>query len=107
MWRWRLTAAGMNLLFGVPGVVPVWLLWYLLSNGPLANAGWTSREPTENDGMMLWLVIAVPVWAVFGIIWWLANEPLRPRAALAPPAYWTACVVLTLVPTGVLLAGSV
>ncbi|MEU0300080.1 hypothetical protein ABZ252_11515 [Streptomyces sp. NPDC006175] len=107
MWKWRLTAAGMNLLLGVPGVVPVWLVWYYLSNGPLADAGWTSREPTENDGMTLWLVIVVPVAAVFGIIWWLANDWVGRRASLSPGAYWTACALLTLVPTGVLVAGSV
>ncbi|KPC83354.1 MULTISPECIES: hypothetical protein [Streptomyces] len=106
MWRWRLTAAGLNLLLGVPGVVPVWLLWYYVSNGPLADLGRTSREPTENDGMLLWLVVVVPVLAVFGIIWWLANEPVRRRAALAPHTYWTAGVLLTLVPTAVLVVGS-
>ncbi|MGW0789052.1 hypothetical protein ACWD04_12540 [Streptomyces sp. NPDC002911] len=107
MWKWRLTAAGMNLLLGVPGVVPAFLIWYYLSNGPLADLGWTSREPTENDGMLLWLVIVVPVVAVFGIIWWLVNEPVRRRASLAPGAYWTTGVLLTLVPTGVLIVGSV
>lgn len=107
MWKWRLTAAGMNVLLGVPGVVPVWLIWYYLSNGPLADAGWTSREPTENDGMQLWLVIVVFAVAVFGVIWWLANDWARRRTALAPHVYWTAGALLTLVPTGVLVAGSV
>ncbi|MFF4247655.1 hypothetical protein ACFYY2_24765 [Streptomyces sp. NPDC001822] len=104
MWRWRLTAAGANLALGVPGIVPVWLVWYFLTNGPLADAGWTRREPTENDGMLLWLVIVVPVVAVFGISWWLANGPVRRRAALDPRAYWPAVVLLTLVPTAVRVA---
>ncbi|MGW0781321.1 hypothetical protein [Streptomyces sp. NPDC002913] len=106
MWTWRLTAVGANLLLGVPGVVPVWLVWYFLTNGPLADAGLASREPTENDGMMLWLVIIVPVVAVFGIIWWLVNEPMGRRAALDPRVYWPAGVLLTLVPTGVLIVNS-
>ncbi|MFJ4842361.1 hypothetical protein [Streptomyces sp. NPDC088746] len=107
MWKWRLTAAGMNLLFGVPGVIPMFLVWYYLSNGPLADAGWTSREPTENDGMTLWLVIVVPVVAVFGISWWLANDWLRRRASLSPGAYWTAGVLLTLWPVWAAAVGSV
>ncbi|MFH8758471.1 hypothetical protein [Streptomyces atroolivaceus] len=107
MWKWRLTAVGMNLLLGVPGLVPVWLLWYYVSNGPLAELGWTSREANENDGMLLWLVIVVPVVVVSAVIWRLVNEPVRRRAALAPRAYWTAGALLTLVPTGVLVVGSV
>ncbi|MEV0007292.1 hypothetical protein [Streptomyces sp. NPDC047973] len=103
---WCLAAFGVNLALGVPGVVPVWLVWYFLANGPLADAGWTQREPTENDGMALWLVIIVPVVAVFGGIWWLANAPLRRRAPLGPLAYWTAGVLITLVPTVVLIVGS-
>lgn len=97
----------MNLLLGVPGIVPVWLMWYFLSNGWLADSGFTRPEPTENDGMMLWLVVIVPVVGVFGIIWWLANDWVRRRSSLAPGAYWTAGALLTLVPTGVLVVGSV
>ncbi|MFS0692228.1 hypothetical protein [Streptomyces nitrosporeus] len=107
MWKWRLTAAGINLLLGIPAVVPLFLIWYYLANGPLADAGLTSREPTENDGMTLWLVIVVPVVAVFGIIWWLANDWVRPRASLAPGAYWTAGAVLTLWPVWAAVVTSV
>ena len=31
------------------------------------------QDPDENDGMLLWLVIAVPVFCVFGLVWGLAN----------------------------------
>ncbi|MFF2136020.1 hypothetical protein [Streptomyces sp. NPDC058193] len=103
-WGWRLTAVGINLALGVPGIVPVWLIWYVLANGPLAEGGWTQREPTENDGMMLWLVIVVPVVAVFGLLWWLANDSVSRRAAVDPRLYWTAGGLLTLVPTAALLA---
>ncbi|MFI8005631.1 hypothetical protein [Streptomyces sp. NPDC086010] len=106
VWRWRLTAVGLNLGLGVPGIVPVWLVWYVLANGPFAAAGWASREPTENDGMALWLVIVVPVVAAFAIIWWLANSPVRRRAALDPLVYWPAGVLLTLAPTAVLIIDS-
>ncbi|MFB7933024.1 hypothetical protein ACFC4C_28375 [Streptomyces sp. NPDC056039] len=92
-----------NLLLGIPAVVPIWLLWYLTANWPLAELGLTVREPTENDGMALWLVIVVPVVALFGLIWWLANSPLRRRTALAPRTYWLLSLSAPLLPTAVLI----
>lgn len=106
MWKWRLTAVGVNLLLGIPGVVPVWLLWYFVSNGPLADMGYTRREPTENDGMLLWLVIIVPVAVVFGLVWWFANDPVSRRARLDPRLYWPAGLLLTLVPTAALITAT-
>ncbi|MEV7914819.1 hypothetical protein [Streptomyces griseus] len=89
-----------NLLLGIPAVVPVFLIWYVLSNGPLAELGWTQREPTENDGMLLWLVIVVPVVACFGGLWTLLNLWMRRRliAAASPYPYWSLAVTLTLAP---------
>ncbi|WP_184917470.1 hypothetical protein [Streptomyces luteogriseus] len=95
-----------NVLLGIPGVVPFWLLWYLAVNGPLAEAGWTVREPTENDGMALWLVIVVPVVTLYGLIWWLANRPLRHRTALAPHTYWLLSLTAPLLPTAALFLNS-
>ncbi|MEU3732569.1 hypothetical protein AB0E81_24640 [Streptomyces sp. NPDC033538] len=93
-----------NLLLGVPAVVPIWLVWYLMANWPLAELGWTTREPTENDGMALWLVIIAPVVLAFGLIWWLANAPLRRRTALAPRSFWLLCALVPFLPTAVLFA---
>lgn len=95
-----------NVLLGIPGVVPIWLLWYFTVNGPLADAGVTVREPTENDGMLLWLVIIVPVVALFVLLWWLANTPLRHRTTLTPRAYWSLSVAALFVPTAALIANS-
>ncbi|WP_435283118.1 hypothetical protein [Streptomyces koelreuteriae] len=92
-----------NLLLGIPAVVPIWLLWYLTANWPLAELGLTVREPTENDGMALWLVIVVPVVALFGLIWWLANSPLRRRTSLTPRTYWLLSLSAPLLPTAVLI----
>lgn len=61
-----------NLLLGIPAIVPIFLVWYVLSNGPLAELGWTSRDPNENDGMLPMLVV-VPVVACFGGLWALVN----------------------------------
>ncbi|MES5818318.1 hypothetical protein [Streptomyces sp. RG80] len=96
----------LNVLLGIPGVVPIWLLWYVAANGPLAELDLTVREPTENDGMLPWLLIVVPVVGLFGLLWWLANSPLRRRTALAPRAYWSLSVVALLVPTIALFINS-
>lgn len=88
-----------NVLLGIPGVVPIWLLWYLAVNWPLAELGLTVREPTENDGMAGWLLIVVPVVGLYGLLWWTANKPLRRDTGFAPHTYWLLGVLATFVPT--------
>ncbi|MEU6685713.1 hypothetical protein [Streptomyces sp. NPDC046832] len=95
-----------NVLLGIPGGVPFRLLWYLAVNWPLADAGWTKREPTENDGTALWLVIVVPVVALYGLIRWLANRPLRRRTSLTPRTYWLLSLTAPLLPTAALILNS-
>ncbi|WP_441246990.1 hypothetical protein [Kitasatospora sp. McL0602] len=92
-----------NLLLGVPGVAPVWLVWYLAVNWPLAALGWTRREPTENDGVLPWLLLGTPVVALYGLAWWLANRPLRRRVAAAGRLYWPVSALVALVPTFTLM----
>ncbi|MFI7238608.1 hypothetical protein [Streptomyces cyaneofuscatus] len=89
-----------NLLFGIPAVVPIFLTWYFLSNGPLAELGWTQRDPNEDDGMLLWLIIVVPVVACFGGIWALTNLWVRRRLFTEGPPYlyWPVSVTLVLAP---------
>ncbi|WNF28705.1 hypothetical protein RI138_18760 [Streptomyces sp. C11-1] len=95
-----------NLLLGVPAIVPTFLTWYFLSNGPLAELGWTQRDPNEDDGMLLWLVIVVPVVACFGGIWTLINLWIRrrlftdaqPYPRPCPYPYWPVSAGLTLAP---------
>ncbi|MER6168295.1 hypothetical protein [Streptomyces violaceorubidus] len=106
MARYWWTPFLVNVLLGIPGVVPFWLVGYLMVNWPLAELGWTVREPTENDGMALWLVIVVPVVAVFAMIWWLVNAPLRRRTTLAPRTFWLLCALAPLLPTAALIANS-
>ncbi|MGX2996119.1 hypothetical protein JNUCC64_17855 [Streptomyces sp. JNUCC 64] len=95
-----------NLLLGVPAVVPVFLLYYFATNWPLAELGLTSREPTENDGVAPMLLVLVPVLVLYGLVWWLANAPLRRRTALAPRTYWILSSLATLAPTAALIAPS-
>ncbi|MFB8772945.1 hypothetical protein [Streptomyces broussonetiae] len=51
----------LNLAVGVVAVVPLAFLWFFLANFPLAALGLTSREPTENDGMLPWALVMVPM----------------------------------------------
>ncbi|MFD5567253.1 hypothetical protein [Streptomyces cadmiisoli] len=88
-----------NTLLGVPGVVPIWLLWYYAVNGPLADLGLTVREPTENDGMLGWLLITAVAFGLYGLFWWVCNRPLRHGTTLAPLTYWALGVLSTFVPT--------
>ncbi|URM90723.1 hypothetical protein LUW75_12815 [Streptomyces sp. MRC013] len=80
MRKWLVVGAGLNLALGVPGLVPVWLVWYMLSNWPLADLGWTRGEPTENDGVWPWFVMFGPFVLLFALVWWFANRPVRRRA---------------------------
>ncbi|MET9499022.1 hypothetical protein [Streptomyces sp. NPDC006552] len=86
----------LNLLLGVPGVVPIWLLWYLVSN-------WIDPAPTENDGMALWLVIIAPVLAFYALLWWFPNRALARRTPLTTRHYWLLSATGTLLPTAALL----
>lgn len=91
-------AVAVNLVLGVVAIVPIYLTWYWLSNGPFASLGWTVREPTENDGVLFWAVLAALAVAVFVAIWGLANAGLR-RVVPGPASrFWPACVAATLVP---------
>src|ERR1035437_5257328 len=102
--RTRLLAVvGVNLLLGIPAVVPVFLLWSFAVNWPLAAVGWTQREPTENDGMLPWLMIGGPVLMLFAAVWWLVNGPMRRRVALAPRLYWLVSALMTLLPSFTLI----
>ncbi|MEU4771148.1 hypothetical protein [Micromonospora sp. NPDC023644] len=88
----------MNLLLGIPAIVPLFLAWYIVVNGPLAALGWTQRDPNEDDGMLLWLLIAAPVFCLFGLIWGLSNLWMLRRTAVPGSQYWPACVAASLAP---------
>ncbi|MEU8650223.1 hypothetical protein [Streptomyces sp. NPDC048737] len=89
--RWP-TALGANLLLGIPGVVPIWLLWFLAASR-------YAPEPTENDGMALWLVIIAPVVGLYMLLWWTVNSTLARRTSLAAQNYWLLSGVGTFLPT--------
>ncbi|MFD9876180.1 hypothetical protein ACFWZA_15670 [[Kitasatospora] papulosa] len=99
-WKFWVPPA-VNLLLGLPAIVPLFLIWYFLTNGPLASLGWTQQDPNEDDGMLLWLVIIVPVVAFFAALWALVNLSMRSKLITDDPPYpyWLVSVVLTLVPS--------
>ncbi|MEU5808364.1 hypothetical protein [Streptomyces sp. NPDC047718] len=99
MWKSWFALVGMNLLGGIPAIVPVWLLWYFLANWPLAALGWSEPEPTENDGMLPWLIVGGPVVALFALVWWFANRAVLRRIGLTPRMYWPVSALVTLVPS--------
>ncbi|MER7998030.1 hypothetical protein [Streptomyces sp. NPDC095613] len=101
---WASAALLVNLLLGVPAVVPVFLLWYFASNWPLAAIGWTQGEPTENDGMLPWFLFAGPIVIGFPLLWLLVNIALRRRTGWRPRLFWPVSALLTLGPTAVLMA---
>lgn len=103
MRKWSSIAVGVNLLLGIPGVLPAWLLWYFAANWPLAAIGWSEPEPTENDGMLPWLLVGVPVVGLFALLWWLINRSVRRRTALGARVYWPLSALVTLVPTFALM----
>ncbi|WP_218040118.1 hypothetical protein [Actinomadura sp. WMMB 499] len=97
---WKIPVAlGMNFLLGIPAIVPIWLLWYVAANWPLAAVGLTQRSPTENDGMLPALVLLVPIVGLSVSVWWLANRAVARGTRLRGRTYWTVCAVATLLPT--------
>ncbi len=90
IWKLRVPI-GVNVLLGIPAVVPLFLAWYMLANWPLADLGWTQREPTENDGMFGGLILVTPVLCMFGVIWAFINVWMRRRTAVRASRYWLAC----------------
>ncbi|MFE7116329.1 hypothetical protein ACFU99_13015 [Streptomyces sp. NPDC057654] len=96
--RWY-AALGVNLLLGVPAIVPIYLLYYIA-------ATWVHPAPEENDGFGVVLIgFGLPV-ALCGFLWWAANRPIARRTRLRPARYWTLSLLGTAVPTLTLIGVS-
>lgn len=96
IWRWP-AALGANLLLGIVGIVPFWLLWFL------ASSWLTGPAPEENDGMVLWLPIAAIIVGPYVLLWAAVNRALERRSSLTPRTYWLISVLATLLPTAALI----
>ncbi|GAA2526097.1 MULTISPECIES: hypothetical protein [Streptomyces] len=100
--RWGPSVA-VHLILGVVAIVPLWLSMMFATNYPLAELGLTSREPTDNDGMLPWAMILVPVWAVFLALWLPVGALARPKAGVPGRRYWAVSSGLLLTPMVVLM----
>ncbi|MER7700715.1 MULTISPECIES: hypothetical protein [unclassified Streptomyces] len=98
--RWY-TPLGINLLLGIPAIVPVLMLWFLLSNWPLADMGLTTRIPNneQDDSPNAVLLFFGPMIAASAVLWWIANRPLARRTRLTAPRYWLLSLTGALIPT--------
>ncbi|GIH62938.1 hypothetical protein [Microbispora siamensis] len=90
--------AVVNLILGCAGVFPLGFLWIFLAQYPLAALGLTDREPTDNDGIVPWLILLVGGVGTFIVVWMGINAGLRKLSRLARPQYWLFSTALSLLP---------
>lgn len=106
-WLGLLTVVGVNLVLGVPAIVPVWLASVYLTQWPLDALGLTTREPTENDGFVVVLVVILPVVGFAVLAWFLLGLGLRRLVDLArTPWFWPVSALAVLAPSAVLMLDS-
>jgi hypothetical protein len=88
-------------------VVPLGLVRLFLADHPLAALGLTSRDPTDNDGALPGLLVALFAGAAYAVVWWGANLAVRriigPRTG-HPRSYWPGALAVTLASVVVLAA---
>ncbi|MBA8826157.1 hypothetical protein FHX42_003533 [Saccharopolyspora lacisalsi] len=87
-----------NLLLGCIAVIPLWLLWLFALDFPFAALGLTRRAPTENDGVLPWLIVLVPLLTVLVALWILINFWMRRKSEMPTRTYWVASSVVMLFP---------
>ncbi|MGW1881853.1 hypothetical protein [Streptomyces sp. NPDC001970] len=86
-------------LVGLVAIVPIWLLVLFAVNFPLAALGPSEREPTENDGMLPWLILLAPLLAGVLGLWLSLNTLMRRKADLRAGRYWRFSSAMVLLPT--------
>ncbi|MEU7583458.1 hypothetical protein AB0B50_38440 [Streptomyces sp. NPDC041068] len=89
----------MNVLLGIPAVVPVWMLYYLAVT-------WVHSAPEENDGFGVVLILLGPLVAACGFLWWAANVPCARRTQLHSAQYWALSLLGMLLPSAALFTNS-
>lgn len=87
----------LNLLLGIPGVIPVGMVWYFLANGPFAALRLPMRNPTENDGMLPIIIVIGPFVVGSALIWFLLNRLLIKKPRLHRKRLWLLGAVMSLV----------
>ena len=105
--RGLLAVVGVNLTLGIPGVVPVWLASVYLAQWPLDALGFTTREPTENDGVVVAFVVVLPVVILGALVWFLIGRWLWRRVhAVGARWFWLVSVLAVLFPSVALVLAS-
>ncbi|GAB3657238.1 hypothetical protein GCM10027589_17190 [Actinocorallia lasiicapitis] len=103
--KWTVCLA-VNLLLGIPGIVPIWLAWHFAANWPPAALGWAQREPTENDGMAPTAILTFLAVGLSAVIWWLVNDVVARVTRLRGAAFWAVSLLAVLIPTLVCITAS-
>ncbi|MEV0503279.1 hypothetical protein AB0I84_37570 [Streptomyces spectabilis] len=97
MIRQWYTAFGINVLLGIPAIVPIWMLYFII-------ALWTQIAGAEyGDDSSAALVIFGPIAAACAVLWWLANRPLARRTQLGQLSYWLLALTGTFLPTAAII----
>ena len=95
---------GVNVILGVPAVVPVWLAWFYLTQWPLAAIGPTTQDASQDDGVVIASVVVLPVVALGVVAWFFVGLWLRPRVdPMNGPWFWPVSALAVLAPTAVLI----
>ncbi|MFB7944421.1 hypothetical protein ACFC6L_05825 [Kitasatospora phosalacinea] len=103
--RWSVAGAA-GLVYGCLLVVPFVLVVVFARNYPLHALGWTDGEPTDNDGVLPWLVLLVPL-LLLAVAGWVLLGLLGRRALGLPRRQWHRVRAgLAVLPSAVLLLGS-
>lgn len=90
-----------NIVLGVPGIVPLFLTVIYLQHWPLASMGITERGSDEMDGVLL-LIIPIIGFAV--LAWFLTGVALRRRFYPAGCMwFWPVSFAAALTPTAVII----
>lgn len=97
-WGWTACAA-LNLLLGCLGTIPFGLTVRFVLVHPLAGLGLMSRDPTDNDGVLPWLIVLAVLLTVFAALWIPANLILRRTRGAGLKRYWLVSTALVILPT--------
>lgn len=91
--RW-VAVLSVNTVLGALFTMPMLYLWLFLQEYPLAALGLASREPTNNDGVLPWLLLIIPLLSLGLLLWLGINVLLRKWAKLPARQHWPACAAV-------------
>ncbi|MFI5660413.1 hypothetical protein [Streptomyces sp. NPDC051684] len=98
MIRQWYTALGINVLLGIPAIVPISMLYF-------TAVLWVHPAGAEFGGdPSAALVLFGPMAAACAVLWWLANRPLARRTRLGHLWYWLLALAGALLPTATVIS---